>query len=230
MTLEEMEKDVDLGIHYEHKHPKFERQMSVDPLYVERPIDKYEPAFNLDRIRAKREQGNADRTIKRKYKPEPVTQAELKDCSVELSGQQLQKITAGPQRINFKNVFVKSQSTKSFIITNDLRQNIYVRLMVDAYPELRMSTPLSQVIPPGQEAGFDIIFCSQTITQFSAPITYYINDRPFNFLVTAQAEPASLELSKKNMKFNFSDDSMDMFVTQTLNLTNFGNATAKFNW
>jgi len=32
--------------------------------------------------------------------------------------------------------------------------------MVDAYPELQMSTPLSQVIPPGQEAGFDIVFCS----------------------------------------------------------------------
>jgi len=108
MTLEEMEKDVDLGINYKHAVPRFERQDFVDPLYVERPIDKYEPAFNLDRIRAKREQGNADRTIKRKFKPEPVTQAELKDCQIELTGQQLQKITAGPQRINFKNVFVKS--------------------------------------------------------------------------------------------------------------------------
>jgi hypothetical protein len=89
MTLEEMEKDVDLGINYKHAHPKFERQDFVDPLYVERPIDKYEPAFNLDRIRAKREQGNADRTIKRKFKPEPVSQAELKDCQIELTGQQL---------------------------------------------------------------------------------------------------------------------------------------------
>lgn len=33
--------------------------------------------------------------------------------------------------------------------------------MVDQYPELRNSTPLSQVVPPGQEAGFDIVFCSQ---------------------------------------------------------------------
>ncbi len=86
------------------------------------------------------------------------------------------------------------------------------------------------MIPAGQEAGFDIIFCSQTVKQFSAPITYYINDRPFNFLVTAQAEPVSLELSKKNIKFSFNDDSMDMFVTQTLNLTNYGNAPAQFNW
>lgn len=102
----------------------------------------------------------SDKIVKRKYKPEPVTQNEIKDCATELTGQQLQKIAVGPQRINFKNVFVKSQATKSFVVTNDLRQNIYVRLMVDAYPELQLSTPLSQVIPPGQEAGFDIVFCS----------------------------------------------------------------------
>lgn len=125
----------------------------------------------------------------------------MKDCATELTGQQLQKISVGPARINFKNVFVKSHATKSFVVTNDLRQNIYVRLMVDQYPELQMSTPLSQVIPAGQEAGFDIVFCSQTVRSFSAPITYYINDRPFNFLVTAQSDPVSLELSKKKLHF-----------------------------
>lgn len=78
---------------------------------------------------------------------------------------------------------MKSTTVKSFIITNDLRQNIYVRMLVDQYPELQKSSPLSQVIPPGQEAGFDIVFCSETTKTFTAPITYYINDRPFNFLV-----------------------------------------------
>ena len=104
---------------------------------------------------------------------------------MELTGEQLQKIIAGPQKINFKNVFVKSETTKSFNISNDLRQSIYVRLMVDQYPELCNSTPLSQVIPPGQEAGFDIVFCSQMVKSFNVPITYYINDRPFTFLVQA---------------------------------------------
>lgn len=93
-----------------------------------------------------------------------------------------------------------------------------------------MSTPLSQVIPPGQEAGFDIVFCSQTVKSFSAPITYYINDRPFNFLVTAQADPVSLELSKKKLQFSFNEDSMEMSATQSLMLTNYGNASAKFTW
>ena len=121
--------------------------------------------------------------MKKKFKAEPTTQNEVRDCQVELTGEQLQKIIAGPQKINFKNVFVKSETVKSFNISNELRQHIYVRLMVDQYPELRNSSPLSQGIPPGQEAGFDIVFCSQTVKSFNVPITYYINDRPFTFLV-----------------------------------------------
>ena len=149
---------------------------------------------------------------------------------MELSGEQLQKINAGPQQINFKTVFVKSSTTKSFIVTNDLRQHIYVRLLVDQYSELQQSSPLSQVIPPGQEAGFDIVFCSGTTKTFSAPITYYINDRPFNFLVQAQADPVVLDVSKKVLRFEFSDENMDMSVTEQLVISNHGNASASYRW
>jgi len=45
-------------------------------------------------------------------------------------------------------------------------------------------------------------------------------------LVTAQSEPVTLELSKKNVKFNFAEDSMEMFATQSISLTNYGNAPA----
>jgi hypothetical protein len=125
---------------------------------------------------------------------------------------------------------VKSSTTKSFIVTNDLRQHIYVRLLVDQYPELQRSSPLSQVVPPGQEAGFDIVFCSQQTKTFRAPITYYINDRPFNFLVQAQADPVVLDVSKKVLSFQFSDDNMDMSVTEQLRISNHGNATARYHW
>lgn len=202
----------------------------VDLLYVEKPIDRYEPSHtNLTRMRQRRD-ADQDRIIKRKWKAEPQTQAEVRDCSVELTGEQLQKINAGPQQINFKTVFVKSSTTKSFIVTNDLRQHIYVRLLVDQYSELQQSSPLSQVIPPGQEAGFDIVFCSQTTTTFSAPITYYINDRPFNFLVLAQADPVVLDVSKKVLRFEFSDENMDMSVTEQLVISNHGNASARYRW
>jgi hypothetical protein len=39
-------------------------------------------------MRAKKE-SMVDKLIKRKFKAEPVTQAELKDCATELTGQQL---------------------------------------------------------------------------------------------------------------------------------------------
>jgi hypothetical protein len=52
--------------------------------------------------------------------------------------------------------------------------------------ELMKTSPVSQVIPPGQEAGFDITFCSdspQALT-FRKEVTYFINDTiPFKFKV-----------------------------------------------
>ena len=121
MTLEEIKDDLDLGMELQMAEPKFEFVQDVDPLYVEKPIGKYEPtATNLDRMRARKQQAD-NRIVKKKFKAEPTTQNELRDCQVELTGEQLQKIIAGPQKINFKNVFVKSETTKSFNISNDLR-------------------------------------------------------------------------------------------------------------
>ena len=55
MTLEEIEKDPDLGMDVKAIEPSFEFAQEVDPLYVEKPIGKYEPsAQNLDRMRAKK--------------------------------------------------------------------------------------------------------------------------------------------------------------------------------
>jgi len=131
-TLEEIEKDPDLGMDPRIPSPRLLVPSQVDLLYVEKPIDRYEPSqSNLTRLRHRREADLQDRIVKRKWKAEPQTQAEVRDCSVELSGDELQKINAGPQQINFKTVFVKSSTTKSFIVTNDLRQHIYVRLLVD---------------------------------------------------------------------------------------------------
>ena len=120
-TLEEIWIDPDLGMDTGNFSPKLGLPSQVDLLYVEKPIDRYEPTqSNLTRLRNRRE-ADQDRIVKRKWKAEPQTQAEVRDCSVELTGEQLQKINAGPQQINFKTVFVKSSTTKSFIVTNDLR-------------------------------------------------------------------------------------------------------------
>ena len=95
-TLEEIEKDPGLGMNTRIPSPKLQMPTQVDLLYVEKPIDRYEPSqSNLTRLRHRRE-ADQDRIVKRKWKAEPQTQAEVRDCSVELSGEQLQKINAGP--------------------------------------------------------------------------------------------------------------------------------------
>lgn len=68
-TLEEIEKDPDLGMDPYMKEPKLEVPNQVDLLYVEKPIDRYEPSqSNLSRLRR---DVNQDRIIKRKWKAEP---------------------------------------------------------------------------------------------------------------------------------------------------------------
>lgn len=52
----------------------------------------------------------------------------------------------------------------------------------------------------------------------------------FDFLVIAQIEPVQLELSRNNYKFQFADDSISLEVSETLRITNSGNATAKYKW
>lgn len=72
-TLEEIEKDPDLGMNTVDFEPKFDIEKDVDPLYVEKPIGKYEPsASNLERMRAKKDQ-TADRILRKKFKLEPTT-------------------------------------------------------------------------------------------------------------------------------------------------------------
>ena len=87
------------------------------------------------------------------------------------------------------------------------------------------------MIPPGQEAGFDIVFCSPEKKSYKFTVTYWINDvHCFKFLVLAIAEPVVLDISKYNLKFVFPEDNMDMSISESLVITNNGNATAKFKW
>ena len=53
--------------------PRLNLPTNIDLLYVEKPIDKYEPnQSNLNRLRNRRE-ADQDRIVKRKWKAEPQT-------------------------------------------------------------------------------------------------------------------------------------------------------------
>jgi hypothetical protein len=96
--------------------------------------------------------------IPKKLKTAPNTQAEMKDCQAALSPEQLAKVSVGPKVLDFGTVCVDSSTARCFSVHNSLAdQCVLVVLKCDA-PDLADSTPLSQVVPPGKLAGFDIIF------------------------------------------------------------------------
>lgn len=212
--------------------PQLNLPEAKDTLYVTKPIDKYEPAKPTKLIDGKLKQFNPDpnTTNKKKFPVEPKTHSEIRDTTMELSPEMLQKIEAGPVRIDFTNVYIKSKMSKTFYVKNDLRTSISVRLYTDK-DELSLSYLKPQIIPSGQVGGFDVVICSKGLGQVKQNIKYIINERHiFELMVTAQIDPVALELSKQSIKFTFAEDNIELETNETLKLTNHGNAPAKFKW
>ncbi len=123
-----------------------------------------------------------------------------------------------------------SVNSKSFNITNNLKQHILVSLIID-HDELKKSSPTSQVIPPAATAGFDVIFCSSIPQIFYNTISYTINGY-HTYIVTVSAEvtPITLDLSKDHLQFRFSPETWrhSPFVTETVTLSNPFNQRCEF--
>ena len=96
-TVNKKDYDIGMGMESGLEPPKLALPPDNDPLYVEKPIGKYEPQQqNVNRNRKDKGGADENRIIRKKWKAEANTQAEIRDCMVELTGEQLQKITAGP--------------------------------------------------------------------------------------------------------------------------------------
>lgn len=94
--------------------------------------------------------------MKRKFKPTPTTQNEIRECKARLSrGELLQSVTAGNKKIDFGVVAVGSENVRLFDVSNvshncnshnffnmtkGLRHHIHVQLVSD-HPELIGITP-----------------------------------------------------------------------------------------
>lgn len=62
--------------------------------------------------------------MKKAFPQEAQTHKEKREVAMELTGEELKKIQAGPVEIDFGNVFVKSEIARTFHIKNDLRTSI----------------------------------------------------------------------------------------------------------
>uniref|UniRef100_K3X507 MSP domain-containing protein n=1 Tax=Globisporangium ultimum (strain ATCC 200006 / CBS 805.95 / DAOM BR144) TaxID=431595 RepID=K3X507_GLOUD len=98
--------------------------------------------------------------VKKKFKPQPATQAEIAECALNLDFDQLEQVLSGPKTMHLGKLSVNGVVKKSLTIQNNLAQNIVVALHLreeDHLEELTLHTLLkSQVVPPRTLAGFDL--------------------------------------------------------------------------
>ncbi|PRP78761.1 hypothetical protein PROFUN_00934 [Planoprotostelium fungivorum] len=200
------------------------------PKVVDSYFGNYKNMVDRLKLRKKaRETTSEDVLIKKKFKSKPTTQLEMRECKAKLSRADLfQNVTAGNKMFDFGTVCVYSQNTKSFNITNNMKQSLLVALVVE-HEELKKSSPSAQVIPPGATAGFDVVLCSTTPQSFYNTISYTINGQhTYIITITADVSPINLDLSKEQINFRFSPDSLSSFASEMLTLTNPFNQVAEF--
>jgi hypothetical protein len=175
-------------------------EIPVDKLWLQRPVDDESATRGVTGIRFIHDE---NRFVKKKFKSAPTTQAEVHDASAKLEIWQLQLISTGPKILDFGTIYVKSVVTKSFTVFNDLPQAILVALQYET-EELARSTPVSQLIPSAQVAGFDITLCSSTPQSFSRQVSYTLNGHhTYKFLCKAEITPVELQLSRSELTFRF---------------------------
>ncbi|KDO33411.1 hypothetical protein SPRG_02218 [Saprolegnia parasitica CBS 223.65] len=206
--------------------PDMKLPKATEPLWMQseqnsrRGVAAANPAFDENKL------------IKRKFKAAPVTQAEVKDCATTLTSEQLKLIVAGPKTIHFGLICVHSVSKKSFSVTNDLPHNILVTLHFNNdHEELKQTSPMSQVIPAGATAGFDLTFFSRAEQVFQKYVQYSVNGQhSFKLLIVAEVVPICVELSTPVLEFAFDASDLSPTISQTVQVKNPGNSEAHYRW
>ena len=169
--------------------------------------------------------------IKSKFKPFPTTPPEINECSRTLSTSQQALVYTSHQGINFGVVSVFSSESRSFMVRNNLEQCIFVEFYFDDIPELKQSTPKSQIVPPMQTAGFDLIFSANEQSNYSSTVRYTINKVHEYFLtIIAQVIPIELNVERKVIDFRIPYEHTEPIIKEYLQITNTSNSFAEFSW
>lgn len=114
--------------------PKLRLPEAKHPLFVTKPIENYEPIKAEKQMDGKVKKGfnpDPNQIVRKKFPHEPKTHTEIRDTTMELSPEMLQKIDSGPVIIDFGHIYIRSKVTKTFYVKNEQRTSISVRLHLD---------------------------------------------------------------------------------------------------
>jgi hypothetical protein len=227
------------------KAPREELPPAPDALWLERPpialrsADEDLVSRAQEAVEAAKSGANAvasalaaAKSRRKRFKPVPSTNAELKACEERLREIDLVGVVATPSIVSFGTVCVGSENVRSFSVSNNLAKPILVRLDVDSMvSEISTSQPPSQVIPPGQTATFDVLFTSSSAGLFRTNVGYIVNEaHHFRFCADAEVMLPLLELSAPRLNFDFGAGDLAPTLSRTVFITNPGNATVNFEW
>lgn len=217
---------VNMGMERGLDEPEMKIPIAGEPLWLKSGVG----TGNTDGSGTSRIPIDEDRLIVKKYSTIPATQAELRDCSVELTPDDLKHVIASHKTIDYKTVSVGSSSAKNFFVTNDLKQSVMVKCF-ELDGELQQSKHLCQIIPQGCTAGFDIYFSSRQIGKVRKVFIWKINNiHVFKVTVLAEVVPIVLEMTPTELIMEFPIDSLEETLNSDIILRNPGNAPADFLW
>lgn len=226
--------------------PRLKLPDPKDTLWVVKPIGQYEPTYMEESIKKAigktpddmpedNETKNSDNS--NKTGEVPRTHQEIRECNLELSGEDLQKIQVSSKELKMGQVFKNSERSQTFWVKNNHRNHIFVKLEIDSnMPDLSRTTPKSHVIAPGELQGFKVTVFSSTVRNSIYPVKYTINYRhTFKLRVFAEIILVKLAIQNYPEKFLFKNDKLekdkvDMWVTQKIRMFNGGNAPAVIRW
>ena len=125
--------------------------------------------------------------------------------------------------LNFGKVFVHSKIVKSFEVTNHNDFSIQIKL-TPSHEYLSETECQAQILPGKTKCKFEVALWPKEIGHFESLVEYCINTSHFfKFLVQAEVELVTLNISKHNLKMAYQDDSNDMHLSDSFDLTNEGN-------
>ncbi|RYH29020.1 hypothetical protein EON65_10030 [archaeon] len=115
-----------------------------------------------------------------------------------------------------------SLTPKNFAIQNSLKQSILASVS-DLDIELQQSKHLTQIIPEGCIAGFDIYFSSRVVGKVKKSFTYKVNNiHTFKVHVQAEVVPIELVMNKKEVIMEFAQDYLKPTLSTEVVLSNPG--------